>query len=154
MNYCLQTWDICHANIILSRTNKSILRLNLAANVIRMFSIFLKTKKQMVQETNLRPTYTQMAWQVAVLLEHLQAQMAQTCVCARVCVPPAVGMHAGPLQRFLEVNNSLIKKGHRCRPIHSTSRESTLFSHNRLSYQVAHYTLSGAFYCWSDTEME
>lgn len=76
MTYCVQTWDICHANIILSKTNNSILRLNLAANVIRMFRIFLickQTKKQMVQEANLKPTYTQMAWQVAVLLGHLQA---------------------------------------------------------------------------------
>lgn len=85
MNYCLQTWDICHANIILSRTNKSILRLNLAANVIRMFSIFLKTKKQMVQETNLRPTYTQMAWQVAVVRTPAGANDTNLCVCACVC---------------------------------------------------------------------
>lgn len=49
----------------------------------------------MVQETNLKPTYTQMAWQVAVLLGHLQAEMTQ--IWEHVCV------HARPLVCLLQL---------------------------------------------------
>lgn len=49
-----------------------------------------------------------------------------------MCVSPAAGMHAGPLQMFLEVNNSFIKKKAIAAGLFkSASRESPIFSNNR-----------------------
>lgn len=68
-----------------------------------------------------------------------------------MCVSPAAGMHVGPLQMFLEVNNSFIKKGHRRRPVKEYIEGIAHFLQQSPA-RVAHYNLTGAFYCSSLNE--